>query len=125
MERVPVGGRIYRHGLYAHLLAGADNAERDFASVGYKYFVKHEFRFYVLTNCRALWFDEEEGLVVFNRAAVLNEDFSNLAGDFGFDLVEQFHRLDYTQHLAFAEEKLVELKELSALSAIADKIFSP
>jgi hypothetical protein len=41
VQRIPIGGGVYRHGLDAHLFAGANDAERDFASVGYKYLVEH------------------------------------------------------------------------------------
>jgi len=35
--------RIHGHGLYAHLTAGADDADRDFTSIGNQNLVKHRY----------------------------------------------------------------------------------
>jgi len=41
MQAVAVGGRIYSYGLYAHLLAGANNSQGNFTTVSYEYLFKH------------------------------------------------------------------------------------
>src|SRR3954468_5002539 len=43
--------------------------------------------------------EAEEGLAVFDRAAVLDEHLHQPAGLLGLDLVHQLHRLDDAEHL--------------------------
>ena len=45
VQAVAVSRGVNGHGLDAHLTARTDNAERDFASVGYEYFSEHRFRY--------------------------------------------------------------------------------
>jgi hypothetical protein len=42
MERLDVGFRVDRQGLYAQFAAGADDAEGDFAAVGDENFLDHQ-----------------------------------------------------------------------------------
>ena len=41
MQALCIRRRIYRHGLNAHFLAGADDANRDFATIGNQNLGKH------------------------------------------------------------------------------------
>ena len=41
MHQVAVGDGVHGHGFYSQLLAGAQNAQRDFATVGDNDFFKH------------------------------------------------------------------------------------
>src|SRR5580765_2843587 len=52
----------------------------------------------VLPTSRGL--DGEQLLAVFDRLAVLGKHLDDFAGDVGFDLVHQFHRLDDAEDLA-------------------------
>ena len=41
MHGVRIGGGMHRHGRYAELLAGAQDAQSDLAAIGYQDFVEH------------------------------------------------------------------------------------
>src|SRR5512140_1398542 len=49
--------------------------------------------------------EAEEGLAVFDRAAVLDEHLHQPAGLLGLDLVHQLHRLDDAEHLALLHHR--------------------
>jgi len=42
MQTVFVGGRIYSHSFYAHLPAGTDDPQCNFATICNKYFLEHK-----------------------------------------------------------------------------------
>ena len=45
--------------------------------------------------------DDEQGLPVFHRLAVVGHDAADDAGPFGLHLVHDFHRFDNTEYVAF------------------------
>src|SRR3954454_18249521 len=55
-------------------------------------------RFATRTFLNMLDRDLEQRLAVLDRRAILDEDSGDRAGDIGFDLVHELHRLDDAQH---------------------------
>ena len=96
VQRVGVGQRVDGHRVDAHLLAGANDAEGDFAAVGDEYFVKQG---------RLARANFEDGLVVLDRLRVVDEDFDDLACDVGRDFVHDLHRLDDADGLAIVHAR--------------------
>ncbi len=94
MHGVGVGGRMDGDGLDAEFLAGAQDAQGDFAAIGDEDLVEH-------ARPRRL-LDDQERLAVFDRLPVLDEDVRDRAGARGGDLVHRLHRLDDEQGLALA-----------------------
>ena len=84
MHGIGIGGRMDRDGGDAELLGGAQHAQRDLAAVGDQDLVEHASRS----------LDHDQGLAVFDRLAVLDQDRGDHAGARRDDLVEGLHRLD-------------------------------
>jgi len=87
MERMTIRLGINGDGFNAHLAAGADDTERDFAAVGYEDFMKQS-----LGN-----FQNKQRLSIFDRLAVLDQDLHDLPCCIAFDFVHQLHRFDDTE----------------------------
>jgi hypothetical protein len=47
MQTIFIGGRINGYSFNAHFAAGSDYPQGNFASVGYKYFLKHALDLYL------------------------------------------------------------------------------
>src|SRR5690606_16846998 len=45
------------------------------------------------------WIYQKQGLVIFYRRGVFNQNFDNFSGDFRFDFIEKFHGLNDTHCL--------------------------
>ena len=92
MHGVAVGGRMHRHGLDAHLAAGAMDAERDLAAVGDQDLVEHRAERPYSTII--------SGFAELHRLGVVDQDLRDRAGLGRLDRVEGLHRLDDQQRLA-------------------------
>src|SRR5690606_9576347 len=88
---VPIGFRVHHHRLDAQFAAGALYAQGDLAAIGNEDFFKHE-----LAN-------NKQGLTVFDRLAVLDQDFLDDARLVGLDFVQQFHGFNNAEGLAFLD----------------------
>src|SRR5579871_543488 len=93
MERITVGIAVNRYSADSQLLACANHAQSNFATIGNQNFFEHA-RSFLLARAHG-----KQRLPVFHRLAVVDMALHNLAGDLGFNLVHQFHRLDNAQHL--------------------------
>ncbi len=95
--------------LDAHFAAGALNTQRDFAAIGNKYLFKHDGG---LRRCCCSGLarkyghdalaDDEQRLTKLDGLAVLDQNRLDHASLVRLDLVQQFHRLNDAQGIAFA-----------------------
>ena len=72
MHGVGVGGGVHRDRRDAEFLAGAQDAQRDFAAIGDEDFIEHERRVSGQLSSSSL--DNHQRLAEFDRLAVLDED---------------------------------------------------
>ena len=112
MQGVAVGFRIDRHGLDAKFPAGAKDSKRNFAAIGDQDFSEHftekgslekghpDKRSRARSLLLAMRVDAEEGLAIFHRMPIFNEDPHHLARHIRLDFVHQLHRFDDAEHLA-------------------------
>ncbi len=103
-----VGFGMHGDGLDAHFAAGALDAQRDLAAIGNENLFKHDGRLR-RSGCAGLAFeyghvdltDDEQRLAELDCLAVLHEDGLDHASLVRLDLVQQLHRLDDAQGVAF------------------------
>jgi hypothetical protein len=95
---VDVGFGVDGDGADVQFLAGANDADSDFAAVGYEYFLEHALSVKKVAPrggvTRLIGPDFEQRLAEFDRLRVFDEHLSDDAFDLGFDFVHHFHGFD-------------------------------
>jgi hypothetical protein len=93
VQAVAIGLRVNGHRLDAQILAGADDANGDFASIGDQDFLEH------ITWDTSMRTNGEQGLSVLHRSASLHQLGHHGSGNLALDFVHQLHRFDDAHHL--------------------------
>ena len=105
-----VGLGVHCDGLDAQFAAGALDTQGDFTAIGYEYFFEHlemdsqalgaiGARVHSASAAVGLT-DQEQGLAVLDRLAILDYDLFDHATLVGFDFVQQLHSLDDAERVA-------------------------
>ena len=100
MFEVVVGGRVHGDGLNAHFFTGTLNTQSDLTAIGYNYFFEHA------CNARLVCLplvDDEQGLSVLDRLAVLYANRFDDTANIGLDLIHHLHCFDDAQGIAFLD----------------------
>ena len=87
VQRIPIRRRVDSDRSDPHLLAGADDPNRDLSAVGYQYLPDH-----LLT-------DDHQFFVKLNHCAILNEDLPDHSASRGMNLIHDLHRFDDAQDI--------------------------
>ena len=109
VQRINIRLRINRERPDAEFLAGADNAQRDFAAIGDQNFLKHRSsasfqladRNYASRKLALP--DAEKDLAELHRFSAFGHDFGDHAFCFRLDFVHDFHRLDNANDRFFGD----------------------
>src|ERR1700728_806265 len=85
VQRMAVGFAVDSNGADTEFFAGADDAQRDFATIGDEDFTKHSFRSMLSNhlNCLACA-DGKERLAVLDRLSTLDKALDDFAGGIAF-----------------------------------------
>ena len=91
---------VHGHGLNAHFATGALNTQGNLAAIGYYDFVEHAIAAGLVG---VPLIDDDQGLTIFDRLAVLHANGFHDAGHLRFDLVHHLHRFDDAERVAFVD----------------------